>query len=64
MRPGNTVYLPGGTRGTFLHRGPPSLRARGELCSVALEITSRVTVSFEIIKSGGIEGLASNPKIG
>jgi acetamidase/formamidase len=56
VRPGNTVYLPVWNEGALFYTGDCHARqGQGELCGVALEITSRVTVSFEIIKSGGIE---------
>lgn len=56
VRPGNQVYLPVWNEGALFYTGDCHARqGQGELCGVALEITSRVTVSFEIIKSGGIE---------
>jgi amidase len=56
VRPGNKVYLPVWNEGALFYTGDCHARqGQGELCGVALEITSRVTVSFEIIKSGGIE---------
>ena len=56
VRPGNKVYLPVWNEGALFYTGDCHARqGQGELCGVALEITSRVTVAFEIIKSGGIE---------
>jgi amidase len=56
VRPGNKVYLPVWNEGALFYTGDCHARqGQGELCGVALEITSRVTVSFEIIKGGGIE---------
>ena len=56
VRPGNKIYLPVWNEGALFYTGDCHARqGQGELCGVALEITSRVTVSFEIIKSGGIE---------
>ncbi len=56
VRPGNKVYLPVWNEGALFYTGDCHARqGQGELCGVALEITSKVTVSFEIIKSGGIE---------
>ena len=56
VRPGNTVYLPVWNEGALFYTGDCHARqGQGELCGVALEITSRVTVSFEIIKGGSIE---------
>lgn len=56
VRPGNKVYLPVWNEGALFYTGDCHARqGQGELCGVALEITSRVTVSFEIIKGGSIE---------
>jgi amidase len=56
VRPGNTVYLPVWNEGALFYTGDCHARqGQGELCGVALEITSRVTVAFEVIKGGGIE---------
>jgi amidase len=56
VRPGNTVYLPVFNEGALFYTGDCHARqGQGELCGVALEITSKVTVSFEVIKGGGIE---------
>jgi amidase len=56
VRPANKVYLPVWNEGALFYTGDCHARqGQGELCGVALEITSRVTVSFEIIKGGGIE---------
>ena len=56
VRPGNTVYLPVFNEGALFYTGDCHARqGQGELCGVALEITSEVTVSFEVIKGGGIE---------
>ena len=56
VRPGNKVYLPVWNEGALFYTGDCHARqGQGELCGVALEITSKVTVTFEIIKSGGIE---------
>ena len=56
VRPGNTVYLPVWNEGALFYTGDCHARqGQGELCGVALEITSEVTVSFEVIKGGGIE---------
>jgi amidase len=56
VRPGNTVYLPVWNEGALFYTGDCHARqGQGELCGVALEITSRVMVSFEVIKGGGIE---------
>ena len=56
VKPGNTVYLPVFNEGALFYTGDCHARqGQGELCGVALEITSQVTVSFEVIKGGGIE---------
>jgi amidase len=56
VRPGNTVYLPVWNEGALFYTGDCHARqGQGELCGVALEITSEVTVSFEVIKGKGIE---------
>jgi amidase len=56
VRPGNTVYLPVWNEGALFYTGDCHARqGQGELCGVALEITSEVTVSFEVIKGGSIE---------
>jgi acetamidase/formamidase len=50
------VYLPVWNEGALFYTGDCHARqGQGELCGVALEITAEVTVSFEVIKSGGIE---------
>jgi acetamidase/formamidase len=49
--PGNTVYLPVWNEGALFYTGDTHARqGQGELCGVALEITSRVTVVFDVIK--------------
>src|SRR5215218_1462025 len=56
VKPGNTVYLPVWNPGALVYTGDCHARqGQGELCGVAMEITSEVTVSFEVIKGGGIE---------
>jgi acetamidase/formamidase len=49
--PGNTVYLPVWNEGALFYTGDTHARqGQGELCGVALEITSRATFVFEVIK--------------
>jgi acetamidase/formamidase len=49
--PGNTVYLPVWNEGALFYTGDTHARqGQGELCGVALEITSKVTVVFRVIK--------------
>jgi acetamidase/formamidase len=56
VKPGNTVYLPIFNEGGLFYTGDCHARqGQGELCGVALEITSKVTVSFEVIKGEAIE---------
>jgi amidase len=56
VRPGNTVYLPVWNEGALVYTGDCHARqGQGELCGVALEITSKVTVVFEVIKDAAIE---------
>jgi amidase len=56
VRPGNTVYLPVWNPGGLLYTGDCHARqGQGELCGVAMEITSRVSVVFEVIKDKAIE---------
>src|SRR5438094_490087 len=53
--PGNTVYLPVWNDGALFFTGDTHARqGQGELCGVALEITSRVTVVFDVIKERAI----------
>ena len=54
--PGNTVYLPVWNEGGLFYTGDTHARqGQGELCGVALEITSRVTVVFDVIKGKAIQ---------
>ena len=56
VKPGNTVYLPVWNSGALVYTGDCHARqGQGELCGVALEITSKVTVVFEVIKDKTIE---------
>jgi amidase len=56
VKPGNTVYLPVWNLGALVYTGDCHARqGQGELCGVALEITSQVTVVFEVIKDKVIE---------
>jgi len=53
--PGNTVYLPVWNEGALFYTGDTHARqGQGELCGVALEITSRVTVVFDVINGKSI----------
>jgi amidase len=50
VKPGNTVYLPVWNPGALFYTGDTHARqGQGELCGVALEITSKVTIVFEVI---------------
>jgi len=56
VKSGNTVYLPVWNSGALVYTGDCHARqGQGELCGVALEITSKVTVVFEVIKDKTIE---------
>jgi acetamidase/formamidase len=56
VKPGNTVYLPVWNDGALVYTGDCHARqGQGELCGVALEITSKVTMVFEVIKDRAIE---------
>jgi len=51
VRPGNTVYLPVRVPGALFFTGDCHAgQGEGELCGVALEITARVTMTFDLIK--------------
>ena len=50
--PGNTVYLPVRVEGGLFYTGDCHVaQGQGELCGVALEVSARVTVTFEVIKN-------------
>jgi acetamidase/formamidase len=54
--PGNTVYLPVWNEGALFYTGDTHARqGQGELCGVALEITSKATFVFELIKGRPID---------
>src|ERR671919_1256084 len=56
VKPGNTIYLPVWNQGALFYTGDThAAQGQGELCGVALEITSKVTVSFDVIKGKKIE---------
>jgi amidase len=56
VKPGNTVYLPVWNPGALVYTGDCHARqGQGELCGVAMEITSKVTMVFEVIKDRAIE---------
>jgi amidase len=56
VKPGNTVYLPVWNSGALLYTGDCHARqGQGELCGVAMEITSKVTVVLDVIKDKAIE---------
>src|SRR5689334_6928251 len=51
-RVGNTVYLPVRVEGShFFTEDCHVAQGQGELCGVALEVTARVTVTFEVVKN-------------
>ncbi len=56
VKPGNTIHLPVWNPGALFYTGDTHAnQGQGELCGVALEITSRVTVVFELDKGRAIE---------
>jgi acetamidase/formamidase len=56
VRPGNTIYLPVFNPGALFYTGDcHAHQGQGEVCGVALEITSKVTLIFNIIKGKKIE---------
>jgi amidase len=56
VKPGNTIYLPVWNAGALFYTGDTHARqGQGELCGVALEITSTVTVVFDVIQGRTIE---------
>ena len=56
VKPGNTIHLPVWNPGALVYTGDCHARqGQGELCGVALEITAKVTVVFEVIKDKTIE---------
>jgi len=51
VKPGNTVYLPVRVPGGLFFTGDCHAgQGQGELCGVALEITAKVTLTFDVIK--------------
>lgn len=55
-RPKNTVYLPVRVPGAYFFTGDcHAAQGDGELCGVALEITAKVTIKFELIKGKAIK---------
>jgi len=51
IKPGNTIYLPVRVPGALFFTGDCHAgQGDGELCGVALEITAKVTMEFELIK--------------
>lgn len=55
VRPGNTIYLPVFNPGALFFTGDcHGHQGQGEVCGVALEITAKVTVVFDVIKKKSI----------
>jgi len=51
-RPGNTLFLPVRVPGAYFFTGDcHGVQGNGELCGVAMEITCKVTVQFDLIKN-------------
>ena len=56
VKPGNTIFLPVWNEGALFYTGDThAAQGQGELCGVALEITSKVTIVFEVLKGQTIE---------
>jgi len=56
VRPGNTIYLPIYNKGALFYIGDcHAAQGQGELCGVALEITAKATIKFDVIKGKSIE---------
>ncbi|MCL2059061.1 MAG: acetamidase/formamidase family protein [Oscillospiraceae bacterium] len=52
VKAGNTVYLPVAVEGAYFFTGDCHARqGDGELCGTAVEVTAKVTLSFDIIKN-------------
>lgn len=59
-RPGNTLYLPVAVDGALFFTGDAhGNQGDGELCGVALEITAKATLTFDLVKGTAI----GNPRI-
>ncbi|MCE5281027.1 MAG: acetamidase/formamidase family protein [Deltaproteobacteria bacterium] len=55
VRPGNTIHLPVFNPGALFYTGDShGHQGQGEVCGVALEITAKVTLVFEVIKKKSI----------
>ncbi|MEH7388371.1 acetamidase/formamidase family protein [Bacillus sp. JJ1521] len=55
-KPGNTVYLPVNVPGAYFYTGDCHAgQGEGELCGVALEITGKVRIKFDLIKGKSIK---------
>ena len=53
--PGNIVYLPVWNQGALFYTGDTHARqGQGELCGVALEISARAVLTFDLIKGQAI----------
>ncbi len=52
VKPGNIIYLPVAVDGAYFYTGDcHAKQGEGELCGVALEISAKVTLKFEVIKN-------------
>ncbi len=55
-KPGNIVYLPVAVEGAYFFTGDVHAnQGQGELCGVALEISAKVTLEFDLIKGKSIK---------
>jgi len=52
VKAGNTIYLPVAVEGAYFYTGDCHARqGDGELCGTAVEVTGKITLSFDIIKN-------------
>ena len=55
-KPGNTIFLPVKVPGAYFYTGDCHAgQGDGELCGVALEISAKTTIRFELIKGKSIK---------
>mgnify|MGYP000901785797 CR=1 FL=1 len=56
VKPGNIIYLPVAVEGAYFFTGDcHAKQGQGELCGVALEISAKVTLKFDLIKGKKIK---------
>lgn len=56
VKPGNIIYLPVSVPGAYFYTGDVHAKqGQGEVCGVAMEITAKVTLKFDVIKNQTIK---------